>query len=191
MKLQKFLSAISKQKIEQRIPFILSYYRNWGDLLRIRNQFMEKQYYQAYSNLLLLIRSHRKSLLLDVLEFENGFVQTLINASPQKNRASIRNYTQLMYLSEKYKKRRKMKEAEILLRLSRKVQCNGNVLLLTDIIPDKEIQFKEISHEFNAWIASGCTQKKQNFTCLVNDWRRFIPKNHHRKLDYYIWGLTD
>lgn len=161
------------------------------DTKEIRRNFIQGKYKKASYDLLQLIRKNRKELLLDYCLFTNNFVQSILNTYRYKNHAVIRTPSQLLGKVKELEAKNKIPEAKILLALVNKIKQNGISLLLADDLSNKKKLFQEISHELNAWTASGCSDKKKNFSCLLDDWRRFIPRKLSRQLDYYFWGLSD
>lgn len=157
----------------------------------IRKQFMQGEYERACEELFKLIRKNREQLFLDYYLFDNDFVQSTFNTYRHENHAVIRTPFQIFSIIKELKLRGTSTEVKILTDLVKKVKRRGVSLLLADDLSDKKKLFQEISHELNAWTASGCSDKKKNFSCLLGDWRRFIPGNLSRRLDYYLWGLSD
>lgn len=182
--------ASEKKYSKQRLQVYLDFYKSNTEFILIRQAYKKGLYKLAFEKIVNYIKQSRKFVFLDVVFFDNDYFvdQHLNDYIGKKNHCVIRTQLLLYRKMKELKRTKKNKEANILRRLMYRSKRIGYALILMDKLSDYKKAFKEISHDFNAWIMAGCAEKNKRLNCLISDWRLSVPKNNlHRQLDKYLW----
>lgn len=168
-----------------RLIFYLNFYRKNKEIINIKKAYFKDHYKNAFFRLITFINKNSRFLSINSLIIDDHFfIDRHLNDYKKwgvVNHCVIR--TKIQLIRELYQLRLKNK-SKVYKRIEKFIDLaekSGNALILIDKLDNYKAAFKELSHDLNSWLMSGCPKK-------AKDWRIYIPKNNfHRQLDDFLW----
>lgn len=170
-KTEHFLKELQRASSKDKISLLVSYYLDDRKTSKFITLYHNKDYSEALNQLVRYLQAMENNLRLRLILIEgNSINRDLNDYQSVNNHAVIRSKKQL---------------SGVLLKL-----LDGNAFgateenryfLLADRLEDKQKLFRELFHELNAWLCSGCFG---GHCPPAGDWRQYLPPGQiHRQLD--------
>lgn len=177
--LQKVLTKIGDGVCEEeKIKRISKYYLQDPLLSSLRHNWKMKKYTEGFKQIELFLKVNENILDIKYMPIgERQYLQIVDTRKGYSNNATIKTIGQLSFI---LKGKKNISLLHQLLSVYKKTK--KAFLFLNPVVTDKE-KCREVFHEVNAWLMSGCARSKKT-VCFFGDWRTLLPYSHpHKKLD--------